>query len=470
MQFLEDNLVLMTDSYKLTHWKQLPPGTTRMQSYLESRGGLFRDSVFFGLQYFIKRYLEGMRVTDIDIKQAKDFCLYHFGTDEHFNEEGWKHILNEHKGRLPIRIKAVPEGTVMPVKNALVIVENTDEKCAWLTNYIETLLVQLWYPITVATQSWNMKRAIRWYLEETGDPAGIDYKLHDFGFRGVTCPEQAALGGAAHLVNFKGTDTIAGIVLAANYYKAGVCGHSIPASEHSTITSWGKEHEVAAMRNMLNQYPTGLVACVSDSFDIFKACSDIWGNKLRSQVMARDGVLVIRPDSGEPTEILPQLMELLGNAFGYSVNEKGYKVLHPKVRLIQGDGVDYDSMPKMMQAIRVKGWSIDNIAFGSGGGLLQKLNRDTMKFAFKCSHVRVNGEDREVYKSPITDVVKTSKRGRLKLIKVGDQFQTIKEHESEALDQMNVVFENGKLLREYTFEEIRQRVEETGRYAYQYLG
>jgi nicotinamide phosphoribosyltransferase len=160
-------------------------------------------------------------------------------------------------------------------------VENTDPKLFWLTNYLETLLVQVWYPSTVATQSFAMKKLLLEYLHETGDPLLIDFKLHDFGYRGVTCPEQAAIGAASHLVNFQGTDTIAGLELLGEYYDEFCAGFSIPASEHSTITSWGKEHEVDACRNMLTQYPEGYVACVSDSYDIFNCCENIWGGELR---------------------------------------------------------------------------------------------------------------------------------------------------------------------------------------------
>jgi nicotinamide phosphoribosyltransferase len=470
MKFDENNILLLTDGYKLSHYNQYPPGTTNVYSYLESRGGQFQHSLFFGLQYFLRRYLAGKVVTPEKIYDAKVFAANYFGgTSAKFNEEGWNHILEKHDGMLPLRIRAVPEGMMLPVKNVLITVENTDPKCYWLTNYVETLLVQTWYPITVATQSWYMKQTIKKYLEETGNVAGLDWKLHDFGFRGVSSVESAGLGGAAHLVNFLGTDTIQGSIFAQNYYDygpsnvTGLVAGSIPASEHSTITSWGKEHELAAFRNMLTQYPTGFVACVSDSFDIFSACKDLWGDKLRSQVLSRDGVLVIRPDSGDPHVVLPRILNILGEAFGYTTNKKGYKVLHPKVRVIQGDGVEFKTLESMLSTLRINGWSADNIAFGSGGGLLQKLNRDTMKFAFKCSSVVVNGESREVFKSPITDSVKASKRGRLKLVRMGDLPVTVSE-DSDGQDLLETVFENGRVIKEYDFEEVRLIADNSSRY------
>lgn len=452
---MDDNVLLLTDSYKLSHFGQYPRGTEKVYSYFESRGGKFQQTLFFGLHYILEKYLAGPVVTQEKINQAETFYNHHMGGGS-FNREGWQYILDQHAGYLPIKIKAVPEGSIVPVRNVLVTVENTDPKCFWLTNYVETLLVQLWYPITVATQSWYMKQILLRHLDETGNPGLIDFKLHDFGFRGVSSVETAGIGGAAHLVNFKGTDTIPGILLADQYYDSGVCGFSIPASEHSTITSWGKEHEVDAMRNMLNQYPSGLMACVSDSFDIFKACKEYWGGKLRQKVMERDGVLVVRPDSGDPIQILPMLAEILGEAFGYTTNDKGYKVLHPKVRMIQGDGVEFDTLEGMLNALRFKGWSADNIAFGSGGGLLQKLNRDTLKFAFKCSSVVVNGEEREVYKQPITDSVKVSKKGRLKLTKIGPTYTTTKDDGFGVDDVLETVFENGVLTEYANFDKIRE--------------
>ncbi len=470
----ENNVLLLTDGYKLSHYKQYPPGTTNVYSYLESRGGEFRHSLFFGLQYFLKRYLEGPVVSKRRIDEAERFFKAYFaGSSAEFNREGWEYILKTHKGHLPLKIKAVPEGTILPVKNVLVTVENTDPKCYWLTNYVETLLVQSWYPITVATQSWHMKRIIKSYLEDTGDVQGLDWKLHDFGFRGVSSVESAGIGGAAHLVNFLGTDTIHGAIFAANYYNGeqlNLLAGTIPASEHSTITSWGKENELAAFRNMLTQYPSGLVACVSDSFDIFAACKDLWGDKLRSAVLERDGVLVIRPDSGDPHVILPKILTILGEAFGFTTNEKGYKVLHPKVRVIQGDGVEYTTLNSMLNSLRSNGWSADNIAFGSGGGLLQKLNRDTMKFAFKCSNVVVNDESREVYKSPVTDAVKVSKKGRLKLVNLLAPLEgeiglpvTVSEDDN-GKDLLETVFENGLVTKEYDFEEVRANADNSGRY------
>jgi nicotinamide phosphoribosyltransferase len=451
----EDNIILMTDSYKISHSKQYPPKIEFVYSYFESRGGKFTGSVFFGLQYLLKKYFIGQVVTQEKINEAKEFYSKHFGTDL-FNEEGWQYILDKYNGYLPVKIKAVPEGSITPIKNVLITVENTDPKCYWLTNYIETLLVQIWYPTTISTNSRECKKLINHYLEETGDPAGLLFKLHDFGYRGVSSNETAMIGGASHLVNFLGTDTLAGIIMANNYYNAGICGFSIPASEHSTITSWGKDNEVDAMKNMLEQYPTGLVACVSDSFDIYNACRKLWGEQLKDQILHRDGTLVIRPDSGVPTDVIPKVLFILWDKFGGTINDKGYRVLDPHVRLIQGDGINYEMLGKILEVVKENGFSVDNIAFGSGGGLLQQFNRDTMSFAFKCSNITIDGKNFDVYKDPVTSKAKISKKGRLKLINDNGTIKTVNENQP-GKDLLVTVFENGYLMKEYNFDEIRER-------------
>lgn len=459
------NPLLLTDSYKLTHWKQYPPGTEYVYSYLESRGGLFDNTVFFGLHAMMRRYLEGQFFNHYHIEQADRFCKEHFGSGEIFNKLGWERMHHRYNGRLPVTIKAVPEGTVVPTHNVLMTIENTDPEFPWITNFLETLLVQMWYPITVCTLSREMKKLILHYLEKTGSPQLINFKLHDFGFRGVSSPESAGIGGAAHLVNFMGTDTIRGIEYARRYYYAPeMIGFSIPASEHSTITSWGKAHEADAMENMLNQFPEGLVACVSDSFDIIKACEEIWGDKLKEKVLGRSGTLVVRPDSGDPPTVCGQVLDALGSKFGYTVNAKGYKVLPDQLRVIQGDGIDYTMTRQILEVLALKGWSADNIAFGMGGALLQKLDRDTQKMAFKCSNVVIDGQDRKVFKQPATDPGKTSKMGRLKLceweyddVKSIGTFSPERTEPRVGPDMLVEVFRNGTILGQPKWADICER-------------
>jgi len=451
------NPILLTDSYKVTHWRQYPPGTESVYSYFESRGGWFEEVVFFGLQYILDRYLAGEVLEAAHIDEAEAFFANHFGDGSFFNRAGWEGILERHGGRLPVSIHAVEEGTPVPTHNVMMTVENTDPACPWLTNYLETLLVQVWYGCTVATLSREMKRVIVSALMETGDPTLASVKLHDFGFRGVSSVESAAVGGSAHLLNFEGTDNLAACLLARDHYGCPMAGGSIPASEHSTITAWGREGEVDAFRNMLEHYPSGVVACVSDSYDIFRACTELWGSRLREDVLARDGTLVVRPDSGDPPEVVLEVLNRLGDAFGTETNAKGFRLLPPQVRVIQGDGIDLAMVRSIYRRIERAGWSADNVTFGMGGALLQKLDRDSQRFAFKCSELTVAGERRPVFKAPATDPTKRSKSGRLALRRtLRGGLETVAAG-GEPDDLLREVFRDGRLLGRQEFEGMRRR-------------
>jgi nicotinamide phosphoribosyltransferase len=466
-----DNVLLNTDSYKASHWLQYPPGTDAAFFYVESRGGVYDRTVFFGLQAILKQHL-ARPITHADIDEARDLYAAH---GEPFNEAGWRDIVDRLGGHLPVRIRAVPEGTVVPTHQALVTIESTDAQAYWVPSYLETLLLRVWYPVTVATISWHAKQTIRQFLERTSDdPAGqLPFKLHDFGARGVSSAESAAIGGCAHLVNFLGTDTVSGLLAARAFYHAPMAGFSIPAAEHSTITSWGREREVDAYRNMLAQFakPGAIVAVVSDSYDIFHAIREHWGKTLKDEVIASGATVVIRPDSGDPVAVVHQCLELLDEAFGHTVNGKGFKVLN-HVRVIQGDGINPTSLRAILERVTSAGYATDNVAFGMGGALLQQLNRDTQKFALKCSAARVDGRWIDVWKDPVTDKGKQSKRGRMTLLRHREygSFRTVPvppdaaslvEAEKPAGfdDAMETVWENGRLVRDWTFEEIRARAD-----------
>lgn len=457
--------VVRTDSYKFSQFAQYPKGTTHISSYIESRGGE-NMSVFFGLQAFIKDYLL-TPITMTDIDRAERIVTAH-GLP--FNREGWEIIVNEYGGLLPLEIEAVPEGTYMETHNVQVQVVNTDPRLWWLTSYIETILLRgVWYPSTVATKSRKMKVIIAKALHETSDVPVMDqlmFKLHDFGARGASSGETAILGGMGHLVNFMGTDTFEALEGVMAYYNTDdVVGFSIPASEHSTITSWGRDKEVDAFENMLDTFggPGKIVACVSDSFDIYAACRDLWGDKLKDKIVNMGGTLVVRPDSGDPETVPVEVIKLLAEKFGYTINSKGYKVLPPYIRVIQGDGINEHTLPVILENLKAAGFSADNIAFGMGGGLLQAWNRDTLKYAMKGSAIRIdNGKWVGFKKDPITDHGKLSKEGRLALIHdcgVGScGFRTVPEGVAKnAENVLRPVFRDGKLLVEDTFEEIRAR-------------
>lgn len=451
-----ENFLIDTDSYKASHYLQYPPSTTSMFSYIESRGGEYNKTVFFGLQYYLRRYLTH-RVTMAEVEEAKEFFEAH---GEPFNYEDWKYIVTELGGKLPVRIRAVPEGSVVPTHNILVSIESTDPKAFWVVSWIETMLLRVWYPINVCTISYTIKNIILDALNRTSDdPNGeISFKLNDFGSRGSSSQESAMIGGAAHLVNFQGSDNVVGIRCANNFYYHKMAGFSIPAAEHSSITGWGKDHEVDAYRNMLKQFakPGALVAIVSDSYDLWNAITNHWGTTLKNEVMQSGAVVIIRPDSGNPPEVVLKSLQLLDEKFGHTVNKKGFKVLN-NVRVIQGDGVNEHSIKNVLDTIIKSDYSATNVAFGMGGALLTMHNRDTMKFAMKCSSITVDGFQRDVFKDPITDHGKVSKAGILDLVFRNNEYQTVRDFQTDSV--MRVVFENGIILVEDTLDEIRKRTQ-----------
>ncbi|WP_432327638.1 hypothetical protein ACRQ5D_30680 [Mucilaginibacter sp. P25] len=288
--------------------------------------------------------------------------------------------------------------------------------------------------------------------------------LNDFGFRGVSSVESAKIGGAAHLLSFAGSDNLAGSGMAIKYYHAEkVYGLSIPATEHSICTLLGQEGELEVFKHVLRSFPTGVIACVSDSFNIFRACSEYWGEDLKEEILKRDGTLVIRPDSGDPVMTLLEIFKILFDKFGFTTNAKGYKVLPPQVRVIQGDGVNYTEIGVIYKALKENGISAENLVLGMGGALLQKVDRDTQKFALKCSSAVINGKEVAVEKSPaemdangnITTSFKKSKGGRLKLVKTTEGYKTFHHDEQpELADQLQTVFENGHIIKDFTFEQV----------------
>lgn len=465
----KQNLLLLVDAYKHSHHELYLPGTTKIYSYLESRGGAFPKTVFYGLQYFLKEYLEGQAFTREDIDEAEEIMNGVFGRKNIFKRANFEYILDKYNGKLPVSIKAVAEGSVIPVHNVLMTIENADPNCYWLTNFLETLLMQVWYPCTVATLSHEVRKIVERFFNETADDASkpaIDFALNDFGFRGVSSVESAGLGGSAHLINFNGSDTVFASKFLKQYYNAKkVYGMSIPATEHSIMTLLGEAGEKKILEHVLAAYPHGTLACVSDSYNIFNTVENYWGDDLKDQVLQRKGTLVIRPDSGDPVKTLLKVFSLLFNKFGFTINTKGYKVLPSQVRVIQGDGIDIESIPLIYKALQADGISSENLVLGMGGALLQKVNRDTQKFALKCSYAEINGRSVDVKKHPVEMTehgemiksFKTSKAGKLKLIKTANGFNTTGVNDNQFDDMLETVFENGVVTKQYSFEEIRQR-------------
>lgn len=478
-----DNLVLCSDGYKYSHPKFYGTSMTKMISYMESRGGKFSETLFIGLQIILKQYLEGIAITKEEVDEAYEMLgtkLGVFGRDDVFDRSKFDYIVDKYDGKLPISIKAVLEGTVVGTKNVLFTIESLDENCAWLTNFLESILLQVWYPITVGTLSREVRKIVRKSFEDCTSYDEnlidflVDFVLNDFGFRGVSSVQSAKIGGLAHLVNFRGSDTIVASKLIRDVYNTDIIyGMSIPATEHSIMTLKGEEGELELMKRVLTLYPTGIVACVSDSFNIFKACSEKWGTELRDLILSRPSEagnqLVIRPDSGHVINTLIEIFDILFDKFGYTTNDKGYKVLPPQVRVIQGDGVNLESIKEIYVMLEAEKISPENLALGMGGKLLQACDRDTNQFATKACFAVLDGEEKNVVKSPtemdadgnITKSFKKSKQGKLKLVKNADgTYRTVTSMEVDfdyVKDELVEVFRMGEILVDYKFEDIRER-------------
>ena len=454
----DHNIIINVDNYKHCHYSLYPPGTEYVSSYVESRGGLYQSTLFVGLQAYLREYL--MRpITLEDIDEA-----------EFIERELWLGVLNDHDGYLPVEIEAVPEGTVLPPKNVLVQLINTDPKYWWVTSFFETALLRaIWYPTTIGTVSWLAKQVIRNTLEHTSDnPQILRHMLYDYGARGVSSQESAALGGLAHLVNFNQSDTVPGIIAAKRFYNAGHVSNSGPNSEHAGFCAWGRENEAAALRNMLEMYRNnGVALLLSDSYDHESCVKNIIGGELKEMVKSFPGLVGVRPDSGDVIQVTADTVEWLMDAFGFETNSKGFKVLPAFVRVVQGDGLNFDALAKIFIEMERRGQSAENAVFGMGGGLLQQHNRDTMNFGQKASAVCVNGVWRDIFKAPTGSEFKVSKKGRLALKYDKGTFTTvardaIKPEEDAIKPEENVlipVFRNGKLLKKWDFTELIERSE-----------
>lgn len=472
------NLLLMTDVYKFGHKDQYPKGTNKIYSYLISRGSRvdgLNETVFFGLQYYILKYLHCPNENDV-----MEFMHYAEGIlgEGAVNKGALDDLVR--LGYLPLEIKAVPEGTVMPIKNVLMTITNTHPDFAWLVNYVETLLMKIWNTITVASNSRRFKLMFEQYADETCDNKfHVPFQMHDFGYRGVSSEETAGLSGSAHLTNFLGTDTTASVVLLNRYYNSDKStpinglGLSVPASEHSVMCSWSDENDdLDAIKNMLKTYPTGIVSIVSDTYDLWKTITEYFGGELKDIVLNREGKTVIRPDSGDPYKIIcgnPEAekgspeskgcLVLLDEIFGSTLNDKGYKVLNDKIGLIYGDGIFYERGDAIFKRMKELGFASSNIVFGSGGLLLQYWSRDTLKFAIKATYCEINGKPRSIEKMPITDLGKKSHRGLMSLSKENGEYIT-KDNctpEEEKNSLLKTVYKDGLLVKETTISEIRSK-------------
>ena len=477
MNKFEPNPIMKTDSYKLSQYFQYPKGTKVVSSYIEPRGGVYSHVVNFGMQRFINEYLTTVPTKD-EVNQAARLAKLH-GVP--FNYDGWM-ALSE-LGYYPLEIESLPEGMIVPIKNCTAQIKNTHFDFAWLTSLVETQLLRaVWYCSTVATMSAHIREMLGNYGKQCGvDDANINFKHHNFGDRGATSDESAMLAGVSHLTSFFGTDCLASLSAIEYYYNTDFnetfIGGSIPASEHSTITSWGRDNEKDAYINMIKNNPGDMFACVSDSYNIWKAL-EMW-KELEPMILDNGSTLVIRPDSGNPIltpqNVVKRCLELFGYYEVKGDDGKMYKVLPDHIRVIQGDGVNTESIDAICKGLLADGISIENIAFGMGGELVQKINRDTMKWAMKCSYIEGwDANNRrfktDVYKDPIgtshwddepsTHSFKRSKAGRLSVVYRNDKFVTVPTTECDwkENDHLQLVFLDGKLYNESNFTQIRERI------------
>lgn len=474
--------MLMLDGYKFSHRPQFPKGTTRIYSNWTPRASRVEgqdEVVFFGLQYFIQKYLvEEMQKGFFGRDRETVKLEYQNFVDEYLgpgNNVGTDHIMELYDfGYVPLKFSALPEGTLCPLRVPMLTVENTHYKFFWLVNYFETLMsTVMWMPCTSATTAYRLRKLLNAAAERTGgDPAFVQWQGHDFSMRGMSSVEAGALSGAGHLLSFTGTDTVPAIFLAKEYYEAtGLIGMSVPASEHSVMSCGGHEAEAETFERLLKLYPTGIVSIVSDTWDLWDVLETILPS-LASKIVRREGKLVVRPDSGDPVKILcgdkdskdkraqKGVIQLLWDSFGGSLNEKKLRVLNPKVGAIYGDSITFERAREITERLEANGYASTNIVLGVGSYTYQYVTRDTFGFAMKATWAEVNGDGRSLFKKPVTDNgEKNSARGRLAVLQdegermyLSDQCSPIKEEKS----LLQPVWMDGKFVRKQTFEEVRR--------------
>jgi len=389
-----------------------------------------------GVTPYLKEYgLIGECVYYSDILEAEKICAEHFGTSEYFNINDWMSIKKDYNGKLPIRIYALPAGTIVKPGTPCMAIENTDSKFPWLTNYVESILMHAWGMTTTASTSYKSYQVIKKYTDLTGEVVN-PFALNDFGLRGASSLESAMLCGIGHLAIFQGTDNLPAIKFVKDNYPDHImAGYSVYAAEHSTVTSYGKENELEAYKSIISNAPENMtIAVVIDSYDWRNAIQNYFCNELYDTIMNRPGKVVIRPDSGDPVQVSLEIVNTLWSTYGGTYTPNGYKLLNPHIGIIYGDHINPDMIGAILEALTSNGYAVNNIIFGCGGALLQKMDRDTCNCAIKLSEITKDGAKIPIKK---TTVGKESKSGRFDL---------------------PVIFENGNLLIDESFTEIRNRI------------
>lgn len=481
------NPLLLTDGYKVDHRRQYPTGTTLVYSNWtprKSRIENIHDVVFFGLQYFLKKYIiEDFtnhffnQPKEVVVKQYARFINNYLGE----NQVGTAHIEALHDlGYIPMVFKALPEGVSVPVRVPMFTMYNTKPEFFWLTNYFETLLsTTIWVSCTSATIARQYRKILDKYAQETSSiPEFVDWQAHDFSMRGMGGIEASITSGSGHLLSFTGTDTIPTLQFLETYYNANsdteLIGGSVAATEHSVMCMGTTEGEFETFKRLITDiYPKGIVSIVSDTWDLWKVLTE-YLPALKDEITNREGKVVIRPDSGDPVDIISGnpdgktieekkgVIELLWDTFGGSTNAKGFKELIPKIGAIYGDSITIDRATQICERLKQKGFASTNVVLGIGSYTYQYNTRDTFGFAMKATYGEVNGEGREIYKDPITDDgTKKSAKGLIQIYKDPQGQYQLKDQctwEEEKQGELREVFRDGKLLIDDSLANIRKRI------------
>lgn len=517
------NPLLLTDFYKTEHHRMYPDGTSLIYSNFtprKSRMAGVDKVVVFGLQHFMKTYLIDMFNTEFFQKPIAEIESEY---KRHINVD-IEHILKLHKLQyLPIEIKALPEGSRCPIGIPMLTIKNTHPDFGWLTNYLESLMsCMLWQPVTSATIAYEYKKILsKFAIETTGNADGVQWQGHDFSMRGMSSVESAILSGMGHLTSFTGTDTIPAIYqLEKSYNASGLIGASVPATEHSVMCMGSKEGEIESFSRLLDLYPEGILSVVSDTWDLWKVCTE-YLPKLKDKVLARNGKLVIRPDSGDPVDIIcganngvrvvkknnqkilstgtefiflgdedrityiktgkynsddyevyernnqdKGVIELLWDIFGGTISEQGYKVLDSHIGAIYGDSITLDRATQICERLKAKGFASTNIVLGIGSYTYQYNTRDTFGFAMKATYGEVGTgyavDCRQIFKDPITDDgTKKSKKGLLMVVKDNNGDYICLDEKTkfeETQGELKTVFLNSQITKEFTLDEIRNEL------------
>jgi nicotinamide phosphoribosyltransferase len=480
------NPLLLTDGYKLDHRRQYPQGTTMVYSNWTPRRSRIEgveEIVFFGLQYFLKKYvLEDFERHFFQQPKERVLAQYQRRVNCYLGENsvGIQHIADLHDlGYIPMVFKAIPEGRSVPLRVPMFTMYNTLPEFFWLTNYFETLLsAVVWLPCNSATIARQYRLLLDRYASETSSqPDFVNWQAHDFSMRGMAGIEGALLSAAAHLLSFTGTDTIPAIDLLEQYYGADaeneLIGGTVPATEHSVMCMGTATGEQETFRRLISEvYPKGIVSIVSDTWDLWKVLTEFLP-ALRDEIVGRDGKVVIRPDSGDPVLILcgnpdgatePErkgVVELLWDTFGGHINGKGYKELAPCIGTIYGDSITLQRAEEICERLKNKGFASTNVVLGIGSFTYQYNTRDTFGFAMKATYGEVNGEGRAIFKDPVTDDgTKKSAKGLMQLRLENGRYQLLDDvsREEEMEGELKEVFRDGKLLVELSLADIRRNI------------